>query len=108
MQIEITNDQITKTLDAEVMISDWNRDECELGEDSWNYRESKVSGVNDTIAEFVAANGEPSETVALDRIQPGLLGYRWESVQSAPGKRRGDLTVVDFGNVRTAIFDGEI
>lgn len=109
MQLELTPDQINATLDAEVILSAWNPTECELGELEWNYYPESVAGIGDTIADFVELHGKADDEFNLSsRLDVTATAYRWNDVQSAKGKRRGDLTVVDFGDRRAAIFTGEV
>lgn len=62
----------------------------------------KVTETRDSIADFTARWGKPTEINCGD-----FLVYGWDRVQTAPGKVRGDLRVMDFGDARAAHFSGE-
>ena len=63
----------------------------------------EVVETRQTLADFIRDRGKPtsSEKYSFATI------YIWENQQSCKGKRRGDLYVVDFGDLRAAYFSGE-
>jgi len=56
----------------------------------------QVTPTRDTVEQFVAEWGQPSETEDDMRI--------WENVQRRNGETRGTLFVMDFGEVRGVYF----
>ncbi|MFZ6774616.1 hypothetical protein ACO0LB_18080 [Undibacterium sp. SXout7W] len=76
--------------------------------------DSQVVETRDTLEDFFSAHGRKlghrdgkPNGQELCRTIAGAL-YKWEAVQSRPGKRRGNLFVMDFGDARACYFDGEV
>lgn len=62
----------------------------------------KVVETRESVEDFVRRWGRPTETLCGEHTV-----YSWKRVQTAPGKARGDLDVVDFGDARAVYFSGE-
>lgn len=77
--------------------------------------DEKVVETRDTVEDFFSKNGRrlkrdgsrPETPFELEQTAYGPI-YVWSDVQSRPGKRRGTLLVMDFGDARAAYFDGEV
>ena len=76
--------------------------------------DEEVVETRDTIDDFFNAQGRKLNRKGERPEVPyeqetTLLGtvYRWENVQARKGARRGNLYVMDFGDVRATYFDGE-
>lgn len=76
--------------------------------------DSDIVETRETVEDFFSANGrklsrrdgKPTGEELLKTIVGDL--FKWSGVQSRRGKRRGNLFVMDFGDVRACYFDGEI
>ena len=62
--------------------------------------EDEVVHTRDTAAAFIASHGRPDQ---CENYKSGDL-LVWNKVQTRKGARRGDLYVMDFGDVRAAYF----
>lgn len=102
--IEITEEQAQRQFS--MAVAEWCGDNPATIDDWAQISPEEVAITRDTMEDFVdrRLRGGPPETI---QTQFGTL-LRWESVQQAKGKRRGDLLVIDFGNLRAAHFDGEV
>lgn len=66
--------------------------------------ESNVAATDTTIAELVSKWGEADNEVEADN---GMTIYCWDRLQTAPGKRRGDLVAVAVDGGSLSHFGGE-
>ena len=77
--------------------------------------DDQVVETAETIEQFFDSRGRklnrkgerPVTPFELNKTIVGEI-YKWEAQQSCPGKRRGDLYVMDFGTARACYFDGEV
>ena len=81
----------------------WNRNEFGI-ETAWVSEPENVVETRETIADFIEARGNGFD---LYKTDVGDL-YVWEKQQSRPGKKRGNLFLMDAGGIRYSYFDGEI
>jgi hypothetical protein len=82
--------------------AEWNSGE--FGDElAWVCEPDEVVVTAETLADFVEARGNPSETV---NTAAGDL-HIWQKQQSRPGCRRGDLFLLDAGTSRLSYFGGE-
>jgi len=73
-----------------------------IDEAGYGFSEEDVVETGETIEHFVAARGKPR----IEETENGTL-HVWVNVQQAKGLVRGNLIVMDAGDIRFAHFDGE-
>lgn len=83
--------------------SEWNCNEFGV-ETSWACEPDQVAETQETISDFIDARGSGYD---IYQTPVGDL-YVWENVQSRPGKRRGNLFLMDRTDRRLTFFDGEV
>ena len=65
-----------------------------------------VVATRDALADFKSGAALTAKRYTIEKTPRGDL-HKWEGVQARKGARRGDLFVMDFGDVRAAWFEGE-
>jgi hypothetical protein len=82
--------------------AEWNSGDFN-DETAWVCEPDEVVTTAETLENFICSKGKPHETI---ETQAGNL-HIWHNQQSRPGCVRGDLFLLDVGNVRLSYFDGE-
>ena len=82
--------------------SKWNCNKFGV-ETAWVCEPPDVALTQETIDDFITSRGKGYD---LYQTPVGDL-YVWENVQSRPGKRRGNLFLMDRTDRRLTYFDGE-
>jgi len=83
--------------------SQWNCNKFGI-ETAWVCEPAEVVDTRETIADFIKARGSDYD---LYQTEVGNL-YVWENQQTRKGKRRGNLFLMDAGEIRFSYFDGEV
>jgi hypothetical protein len=92
-----------KTIDFCNATSEWNCNQFGI-EEAWACEPENVVETRETISDFVEARGGGYD---LYETEVGDL-YVWENQQSRLGKRRGNLFLMDAGDIRYTYFDGQV
>ncbi len=77
--------------------------------------DNQIVETRETIDDFFAARGRrldrngnrPATPYEQEATAHGVI-YVWRNVQSRPGMTRGNLHVMDFGDVRACYFSGQV
>lgn len=108
---QLQRDQFRLALAADNSYSVERIDDLDIDQE---IEDSQVVETRDTLDQFFSQHGrklgrrdgKPTGQELCRTIAGDL--YKWEDVQSRPGKRRGTLFVMDFGDARACYFDGEV